>query len=280
MSEQSETNVVNGSLPLAMATFGFFYRESAVDSLGLLAEAGYERIELACGAPQVDLTDLGPDQRRALRQAFERHQLTCVSTNPVELNPISGNQELSNMTHNQYRAAIELTAELGADSVVVIVGRRSPLIPMPEEQAKDLLRGHLERLAKIAQPLGVTLALEPVPFGFMQTAREVSAFIRESGLEGVGIALDCANSFFAGADPVEDARAAGDLTQVVHVSDCWSKRYAHTSVGRGEIDFAAFAGVLHEIGYSGTTVYELVDGDDPAPRLAEDRARLSDCGWH
>jgi sugar phosphate isomerase/epimerase len=279
VSQQSGTSAVNGTMPLAAANFGFFYRQSLSNSLRQIAEAGYELVELSCGAPHIDLSDLGPDQRRHLRRDLERHQLRCVSTNPVELNPISGNRALSNVTHAQYRAAIELSAELGADSVVVIAGRQNPLIPMPAASAKDLLAGQLERLATISQPLGVTLALESVPFGFLQSARAVSAFIRQSGIDGLGIALDCANSFFAGADPAEAARASGELTRLVHVSDSWSDRWAHTSVGRGAIDFGAFADALRAIAYSGTTVYELVDGEDPAPRLAEDRARLSDWGW-
>jgi len=45
----------------------------------------------------------------------------------------------------------------------------------------------------------------------------------------------------AGVDPAEDARAAGELVNLVHISDSWRNRFAHTQVGRGEIDFPAFA---------------------------------------
>ena len=45
------------------------------------------------------------------------------------------------------------------------------------------------------------------------------------------------------------------------------------------MDFAAFAAALTAAGFAGTTVYELVDGEDPAPRLAADFAALAKAGW-
>ena len=45
------------------------------------------------------------------------------------------------------------------------------------------------------------------------------------------------------------------------------------------MDFAGFAAALTAAGFAGPTVYELVDGEDPAPRLAADFAALSKAGW-
>jgi sugar phosphate isomerase/epimerase len=249
------------------------------DSLRDIADAGYERLELTLGPPHIDLSAFDRDARHRVTRCISSAGLTAVSTNAIELNPISGNADFRELTYRQYRAAIEFSAELGGASVVMITGRRNPLIPMPQEQAKNLLRAHLERLLPVAGSLGVTIALEPVPFGFMQTAAEVAAFVRELGADHLGIALDCANSYVAGADPVEEARASGELTTIVHISDAWRTKFAHTQLGTAEIDFAAFAAALRESGYLGTTVYELVDGDDPAPRLRADRAVLSGWGW-
>jgi sugar phosphate isomerase/epimerase len=63
------------------------------------------------------------------------------------------------------------------------------------------------------------------------------------------------------------------------VSDTWASRWAHTSIGRGEVDFAAFTAALRDAGFTGTTVYELVDGEDPEPRLAADLSALRAAGW-
>ena len=71
----------------------------------------------------------------------------------------------------------------------------------------------------------------------------------------------------------------GEYLGLAHVSDTWRARWAHTSLGRGEVDFASFAAALAAAGFAGPTVYELVDGEDPAPRLAADFAALSKAGW-
>ena len=151
------------TLPLAGANYGFLYHAGREDSFRAIAEAGYGLIELSACPPHLDLSDVGPQERRRIAGELERHGLRCVSTNPVELNPISENAQLKAATAHQYRAAIELTGELGGGAVVMITGRRSPLIPVGEAHARELLRGHLEALLPLARSLQVTIALEPVP---------------------------------------------------------------------------------------------------------------------
>jgi L-ribulose-5-phosphate 3-epimerase len=269
----------HNGLALGTANFGYFYRRELEGSLRDIADAGYTRLELSLGPPHIDLSDFGADDRRSVKNELRRLGLEAVSTNAIELNPISLNDDLKEATYRQYRAAIELTAEIEGESVVMITGRRNPLIPMPEERAKDLLRAQLERLLPVAQSLGVTIALEPVPFGFLQTAREVAPFVRELRADRLGITLDCANCYFAGADPGAEVAESGELTTLAHISDTWRSKFAHTRVGTAEVDFAGFASALRESGFAGTTVYELVDGEDPAPRLRADRSVLSDWGW-
>jgi sugar phosphate isomerase/epimerase len=266
-------------MPLGTALFGFLYRADREQAMRQIAEAGYRLLEISAVPPFVDLTDVSAEERRRIFSELERYDLECVSVNPVELNPISTNSELSAACYHQYRTAIELTAELGGESIVLITGRRNPLIPAPEALARDLLRNHLARLAPVARRLGVTICLETVPYGFLQTAAELAEFIEESGIDGLGIALDCANSLFAKVDPAGEVDAAGEHLRIVHISDSWRDRWAHTEVGTAEIDLAAFAGALERRGYAGPAIYELVDGEDPAPRLRADLEQLSEWGW-
>jgi deoxyribonuclease-4 len=267
------------SMPLGAALFGFLHRTDREQAMSQVAEAGYRLVELSAVPPLLDLTDVSAEERREIRTQLERHELQCVSMNPVELNPISTNRELSAACFHQYRTAIELTAELGGESIVMITGRRNPLIPGPEEHPRNVLRNHLERLAPVAVRLGVTICLETVPYGFLQTTAELADFIEESGIEGVGIALDCANSLFAKVDPAGEVEASREFLELVHISDSWRDRWAHTQVGTAEVDLGAFARALQRRAYAGPTIYELVDGEDPAPRFRDDREQLSEWGW-
>jgi sugar phosphate isomerase/epimerase len=267
------------TLPLAATTFGFLYRCDLEGAFRQIASAGYEMVELAAGPPHLDLSDMGPDVRADVKRELRRFGLKCVSTNPLELNPISINPDLSESTFRQYRAAIELSADLGAANVVMISGRMSPLVPIPLTRAKDQLRIHLDRLVPVARELGVIVSIEAVPYGFLQTATEIAQFIDEFDLTDVGITLDCANLHFIGSDPVTEFNDHFSKVSVVHISDSWRDRWAHTQVGRAEIDFAAIGAALQERQFRGPTVYELAEPEDPGPRIGSDWDCLSRWGW-
>jgi sugar phosphate isomerase/epimerase len=96
------------------------------------------------------------------------------------------------------------------------------------------------------------------------------------------LCYDVANAL-AQEDPAAGVRRIGPRLGLAHVSDTPRPPWRHTSPGRGEVDFAAFATALSEIGYAEATVYERVDEEDPGgatrggPRRAA-RARLRGYG--
>jgi sugar phosphate isomerase/epimerase len=102
--------------------------------------------------------------------------------------------------------------------------------------------------------------------------------VRDFDRPRLRVAYDVANAL-GQEDPAEGVARLGGCLGLAHVSDAWRGRWAHTSVGRGEVDFAGFAAALAAAGFAGPTVYELVDGEDPAPRLAADFAALGKAGW-
>lgn len=265
--------------PIAATTFGFLYRTSLDDAFGKIADAGYGRVELAVGPPHFPSPPLGVGERRLVKRQLQRYDLACVATNPLELNPVTANPDLFEAARRQYNGAIELSADLGAEAVVMVAGRRSPLVPMSMEDANALLARMLEELLPVAERLGVTLTVEPVPYGFIETGAQAHAFVQQTGISDIKLTIDCANVFFAGADPAEDLRASGSAVGVVHVSDSWRTRWAHTQIGTAEVDFDSFAAAVDEIDFAGPVVYELADPADPAPRLRADVERLASLGW-
>ena len=94
----------------------------------------------------------------------------------------------------------------------------------------------------------------------------------------LGLCYDVANSPPGEDVPAAVSRIATRLS-LAHVSDTCAARWTHTSPGRGEVDFRTFARALQGCGFRGLTIYELVDGEDPLPRLPSDIARLEVEGW-
>jgi sugar phosphate isomerase/epimerase len=235
-------------------------------------------VELGLAPPHFDLHRASIADVDALRRALDHNGLTCTSVNAAELNLISQHEAVGELAVAQYSRLVDVAADLGAAYAVVVPGRQHPLRPTPEVLARELFARRLERIQTHAARRGVHVALETVPFGFLQRASELAAWIRSSGHSSVSIVVDCANVFMV-EDPAQAIADARGLMSLCHVSDAWKTRWAHTSIGRGEIDFAAIHAALATTGFAGTTIYELMDADDPMPRLARDLATLESCGW-
>lgn len=260
-----------------MTTFGFLYRASLEAALEQIARAGYKLVEIAPVPPHLYVGDFRAARARQIKKVLDAAGLTCVSINPVELNLISTNPELAGVAIDHYRRSIAVAHDLGATVVVVIAGRQSVLIPIPRADALSMAAQQIGRLVPEARDAGITLAVETVPYGLTETAAEAAALVDAIGGGHVGIALDAANVFGKEA-PEDSVRASGDRLRIAHLSDSWRSRWAHTSLGRGEVDLARFVEALRKSRFDGPAIYELVDGEDPGPRIRHDLTTLEAWG--
>jgi sugar phosphate isomerase/epimerase len=260
-----------------MSTYGYLYSASLKGALESIAGVGFRTVEIAPSPPHLVLSDRDPSSRARLAQKLEQLKLGVVSINPTELNLISTNPDVRELSLRQYRESLVLAHDLGARIVVVIPGRQSQLIPMPGDAARRIVLEQLSQLARTAHRLRVDLAVETVPFGFAESAAEVAALVHEIGDERVGIALDVANIY--GKEDVSLAvSTAAPSLKIAHLSDTWRNRWAHTAIGSADVDFAEFVGALERSGFQGPCIYELVDGEDPQTHIADDLARLRSLG--
>ena len=267
-------------LPLAGCTFGWLHRAPLADALRELAAHDVRTVELTTAAPHLFTRHFGSYERKDLARLLRGLGIQVISLNPsfADINLVSTNPEIREISERQLAAEIEFAADLGAGYVVVIPGRRHALAPAPDEAAKAVLGEGLSRLLDRATAVGVTIALENSPYGYLGAAADLLAVVRDFDSPRLRVTYDVANAL-AQEDPADGVALLGEYLGLAHVSDTWRNRWAHTSVGRGEVDFAGFAGALTAAGFAGPTVYELVDGEDPAPRLAADFAALDKAGW-
>jgi sugar phosphate isomerase/epimerase len=267
-------------LPLSGCTFGWLHRAPLVDALRSLAAHGVRSIELTTAPPHLFTRHFGSYERKDLARLLSSLGLAVVSVNPSysDINLVSTNPEIRKVSERQLAAELELASDLGARHVVVIPGRRHALAPAPNDTALAVLNDGLGRLLDRADALGVTIALENSPYGYLGSSSDLLNLVRAWDRPGLRVAYDVANAL-AQEDPAEGVARLGRHLALAHVSDTWRTRWAHTSVGRGEVDFAGFNAALTAAGFAGPTVYELVDGEDPAPRLPADLAALENAGW-
>ncbi|MEW1819289.1 sugar phosphate isomerase/epimerase family protein [Arthrobacter sp. NPDC080031] len=267
-------------LPLSGCSFSWLHQAPLIDALRGLAENGLSTFELTTAPPHLFSPTFSPYERHELKRNMAAMGVQPISLNPsfVDLNLISTNPHIREVSEQQMRAEIELAHDLGASFVVLIPGRRHGLAPAPAEAVHWVLDDALERLVGRAVELGVTIALENSPYGFLGSGAELLEIADRIDSPNLGITYDVANAL-ALEDPSEGLRRVARRLRLAHISDTWHDHWAHTSVGRGDVDFAAFAATLREIGFTGPTVYELVDNESPDGRLAADIANLAAAGW-
>jgi sugar phosphate isomerase/epimerase len=265
------------ALRVGMTTYGYLFQGSLESSLESIARAGYQLVEIAPVSPHLPLSGFDWLQRKRLKRHLDDLELTCVSINPAELNLFSPNADLREVALLQYRQSIGLAHDLGAQIVNVVPGRAGVLISMPADDATALAIQQLGILLKDAHENGVNLALETVPFGLIRLAGDLAALVRTIGDKRLGICVDVAN-IHGHEDVRETLSTVGPMLMLAHFSDTWRHRFAHTSLGRGEVDIPAYLSELRTQKFHGPCIYELVDGEDPDPRIAGDLVKLKQWG--
>lgn len=167
---------------------------------------------------------------------------------------------------DESRRAIDVAAEVGAPSIVTVVGGLLPGSKSLDE-ARDVAFDALAETLEHARKAGVTLALEALhpmytpDWSVLNTLREVNDWCDRLGA-GMGVTVDTYHVWWDPAAPAEIARAgkAGRLTDF-HVGD-WLMETSHLLTdrgipGEGVIDLAYWQGLMHDAGHRGWAEVEL-----------------------
>jgi sugar phosphate isomerase/epimerase len=167
-------------------------------------------------------------------------------------------------------AGLELSsvhAPVGAGAIeeveqALFVARRIPVrvFVMPLEGTRDVARRNLDRLAKLAEPLGVTVAAEAAPAPAAPTRPGSLVHMVEEDVEtAVGISLDFARS-----------HTDGDLIDAIEVvaEHLISVRVPLDSA----IDWPSAMTTLQKIGYEGPITFDMPPRGSTKDTLARARA--------
>lgn len=267
-------------LTLSGCSFGWLPFGSLDTALADLADHGFSTVELTTAPPHVHSLAMSRDERVDLARRLERFGLRAISTNPTfcDINLVSTNADFRELSVSQIARELELAADLGADTVVVIAGRLHALAPAPPDRLRHDLLDSLTILLERADALGVNIALENSPYGYLRTSGDLVDVADEVDHPRLGIVYDVANALPI-EDPIAGVATVAHRLMLIHVSDTWRDRWTHTSPGRGDVDFEAFARILRRIGYAGHNVYELIDMEPPGPRLEADVAAFEAAGF-
>lgn len=265
---------------LGASTWSYIDQASLGDALSRLAAMGYERVDILARAPHLWPSDLSGTERAALRRHLEQEGLALEALVPpaTDHNLCSPVREVRDFSVELMKSVMELCSELGGTMMTTIPGRGPSFKPFSHAEYWDWTIEGIGRLLPHAERLGIKIALENhhiTPFPTMTSLLEILDHFEHPSL---CLAYDVANAEFVGDDHVEAIRSGKMWLNQVHVSDSSRSKWDHAAIGRGEIDFAAIADVLAEIGFAGTSIVEIVT-DTPDADFADARTKLGQLGW-
>lgn len=241
---------------------GVALQEGLEEKMELLAEAGYDGVELAVRNPFLLDAD-------GLERALKRLGLgvSAIGTGQAFVD------EGLSLTHPEEAAReealrrvlrhLELASRWRSTLIVGLI--RGRIGDRPRAEFESLFRSSMERLLERAEELEVPVALEPLnryECDFVNTVEEALSWAREFRSRQLGILADTFHMNIEERDmweAMERAHLEGKLFHV-HVAD--SNRWAP---GHGHLDWRGFAETLRRMGYGGWVSGEM----QPRPSAEE-----------
>ena len=232
--------------------------------------AGFDGAELLLSAANKGLNyDTTDADIAGIRQIFAERSLELFS---VSVSGKSGNLldcgEPANDAIGQAVFGLETASKLGAKLILHTLGRLSP--ELYYEDAYNNAVANLKTVAKSAERLGITLAVEFIWNGFLFSPLEMRGLLEAVGSDRIGFYFDPGNMAVF-QFPQHWVRALGKHTKHVHLKD-WkggALKGEWTALLQGAIDFPTVMRELRAAGYAGPLVSEV----SPALASWEDTAK-------
>ena len=162
------------------------------EAIPLFAKLGYDYIEL----PLAQVMDLSEEKFRGLLSTIRTEGIPMEACNnffPASVR-LTGETARLDKSIEYVKAATERAAAMGA-KIVVLGSSGAKNIPpnFPYENARSQLKELLVCIQDIVEPLGITVALEPLntkESNFITNAGEAMALCRELALDNVKLLVD------------------------------------------------------------------------------------------
>ena len=261
------------------------YLYSLRDAIPLIAETGFDGVDIWGGRPHGYRQDYTPAELKELCQVIYDHGLVVSSFMPAFYryphslsNP---NPRVRQDSLEYMRQCIDNAAVLGA-RVVLVVPDLS-LVGQARCDSRRRLVESIDACSRYAAQYDLKLGIEVLHFDetdLVNTAGDALEIIEELGQANIGVVLD-SGTLNLSKEPLDEIVARlGSLLLQVHVNDNQGKdRQQNLIPGDGTYDFKQLIRVLKTAGFTGFLSAELSKeySDDPVPALRTTVERLK--GW-
>jgi sugar phosphate isomerase/epimerase len=166
-------------------------------------------------------------------------------------------------------AALQLARAIPFETLVVHLGTPDSRSE-PGDNNRTAAARSADEICRIAEPLGVRVALEVIPNPLSSPAALVALLERDLDSAAAGICLDFGHAFLGG-DVVDAIETVAEHLIATHVHDNHGREDEHLVPYRGSIDWDSALIAMQKVGYDGVYLLELAGAGDPARILQEAR---------
>jgi len=263
------------------AASSVFVNYSIQDAISLVAQAGFEGIDIWCGRPHVYRKDFSPAELKEIRHQIEASGLAVVSVMPAFFrypHSLSSPNEIVRQDSLDYmRQSMDNAVALGAKTVLIVPSHS--LFGQNLADARQRLLDSIDVLCRYAQQYEIRLGLEPanrMVTDLVNTAGDAKQMIQDLDHSNLGVVIDTGHIHLSDETPEQAVKNLGPMLLQVHINDNDGRRQQNLIPGDGNFEFAGFLQDLAEAGYDGFLSLELAwdYSQDPLPALHKSMERV------
>ena len=244
-----------------------FKRYSLNEAIRIIAEIGYEGIELLCDSPHAYPPIFQDKEIHSFKNQIAKFRLVISNLNAFTLYSISDvyhpswieddkvSRELR-ITHTIN--CIKLAKKIGAKNLSTepggpVMGRKTNM-----KYLEKLFMEGLNRVVPIAEEENIKILIEPEPNLLLENSNQFLNFIENLSTDNVGLNFDIGHFYCVGEDPTEIIYKLSEYIEHFHLADIASNRiHNHLIPGEGSINFRSVFRAIEGIGYKGFVTVEL-----------------------
>ena len=168
----------------------------------------------------------------------------------------STDQDVRAKALNEAELALQIARRIPFTVLVAHIGLPRTQHPTPADNSRDAARRSIGELQRLAQPLGVKLAIEVIP-NELSRAGSLVHFIEEVlDTPEAGICLDFGHAHMDG-DLVDAIETVSEHLVTTHVHDNRGRTDDHLVPFDGSIDWPGALTAIQKVGYDGTLLMEI-----------------------
>jgi sugar phosphate isomerase/epimerase len=267
-------------IPLAFST-NAFKKNTFEEALRSIAGIGYTAVELMADLHHAHPPLMTQERTAEIKALLAELKLTVSNINAFTLFACGDTYRPTWIEDSQAERTRRVEHTLGAIRVAADVGAKTislqpggPMIgtALTRDEAARRFAAGLEQCIPLAREKNVTLAIEPEPGLFIQTAAEYlefkNAFFRNE--PAIQMNCDCGHLFCCGEDPAQVIRDHPEHIAHIHIEDIGANRvHQHLTPGKGAMDLPAIFAAVDRVGYKRPVTVELYPYETTAAGVAK-----------